>query len=355
MQNKSSRKAVTVARLLYFIVSLMTGVVLSYIANGNADYTWVGLITGALIGALFIYVEKLTKEFTVRGFSTATFGLCIGLFCAWLLRSVNLPQLFINALILQDNEISASVLDSITLGFNLILFSALGYLGTVLALRTNQDEFAFVIPFIRFRQENIKGRPIVCSMDILIDGRLIDLIKAGFINKHVILPHFIVDELQALSHSPSPTKKLQAQRGLDTLGKLRQTNGMNVTLYNFDTDLKDETHEHQTILTCQQTNSRLLTSDENLTQVAQLEDVTVLNLKSLSEAMKPQVEVGQSMELAIVRTGKEEHQGVGYLPDGTMIVVNNAVKLIGSNQHITVISTIHTSAGLMVFAELNAD
>ncbi len=356
MYPSSTRRAVTVARLLYLIISIVASVMITFLVNNSkTDHIWLGIVIGTAIGAAFIYIESLAKQFSIRGFSTATFGLCIGLFCAWLLQSVNLPALLINLLASDFFKIDRSEIDlpSIRLGFDFILFSSLGYLGTVLALRTNQDDFSIVIPFIRFRQENLKGRPVVCSLDALIDGRLPELIQSGFVNQNVILPQFVADELQALASSPSSTKNLQGQRGLDTLDKLRKSQDSSLTIHKFDTEQKNESHDSQTMLTCKQLDSRLLTCDDNLTEIAKLQDVKVLNLKTLAEAMKPRVEVGQRLSIAIVRTGKEEHQGVGYLPDGTMIVVNNGVKLIGSSQDVTVISTIQTTAGLMVFTELD--
>lgn len=346
----------TVARLLYLIFSILMGVVFAYLLdNGEGKYAWIGLFLGILIGTFFIYVESLAKQFSIRGFSTATFGLCIGLFCAWLLQTVRVPEILVQALALHKIQIEGQPLavGVIVLGFNFVLFSALGYLGTVLALRTNQDDFAIVIPFIRFQQQDIKGRPVVCSTDILIDGRISKLVESQFVNPHIILPPFVMDELQMLASSSSSTKSSQGQRGLVTLDILKKTPTVSITNHQFDTDRKSENHDTQVFLTCKQLDCRLLSCNDKLSQLAKIQDVDVMDLNVLAEAMRPEVDIGQRLNLAIVKPGKEDHQGVGYLPDGTMIVVNNASKLLGTNQNVTVISTIQTSAGVMVFSELD--
>lgn len=353
MLPNSSRRAITLARLIYFIISLLSGIVLAYIVSeGKNEYAWIGLIAGALIGSFFILVESLSEKFSIRGFSTATFGLCIGLFCAWLLSSVKLPELFVGAF-LTGGENDTINLYAIVQGINIILYSALGYIGVTLALRTNQDDFAFVIPFIRFRQEHNKGRPVVCSLDVLFDGRLPGLIESGFVNRRIIIPSFFIHELNELNSSDQLSNTLKGQRGLKTLEKLQNNPTVEINIHALDsTQYEHENQDDLTLITCKQLHSRLLTTNSQLSQLAKLQNIHVLDLKVLIAAMKPKVEVGQQFALNIARAGKEDHQGVGFLLDGTMIVVNNASNLIGTSQDITVISSIQTSAGLMIFAEL---
>ena len=352
----TTKKSVMVARLIYLTFSILMGVIFAYLLDdGKGKYAWLGLILGVSVGSFFIYVESLSKQFSIRGFSTATFGLCIGLFCAWLLQTVRVPEIFVQALALHKLPVNGEAMDVgvIILGFNFILFSSLGYLGTVLALRTNQDDFSIVIPFIRFQQQDIKGRPIVCSTDILIDGRLPKLIQSTFINSHIILPPFVMDQLQLLANAPSSIKSSQGQRGLATLNLLRNDSTVSITSHKFDTSKKGDSHDTQTILTCRQLDCRLLTCDENLSQLAKIQDIKVLDLKDLTEAMRHEVYVGQRLQLTLTKPGKEDHQTIGFLPDGTMIVVNNSDHLLGSSQYVTVISTLPTSAGVMVFSELD--
>jgi len=358
MEYHSHRRAVHVARLLYLIICIIIGLLVALlIDDGEGNFVFLGVIIGLLVGGFFILVESLAKDFSVRGFSTATFGLCIGLFCAWLLQTVNLPGFIGNVISFFDIKIGDKKLDLTALaqGFNFFMFSSLAYVGVVLALRTNQDDFAIVIPFIRFRQESQKARPLVCSVDILVDGRVTNLIESGFLSSHLIFPPFVVEELQALANSPTDVKNLQGKRGLDTMQKLKDNPNISISTHKFEVSHAAEAHDAQTILTCQQIDSRLLTCDENLAQVATVQGINVLNLKNLSQAMKPKIEVGQRLHIAITKTGKEDHQGVGYLPDGTMIVINEGGKLVGTSKDVIVVSSIQTSAGLMVFTEISPE
>lgn len=333
--------------MLYLLVCELAGSALAYQSIGT-EHMWVGTITGLLIGTFFIMVENLMKQFSIRGLSTAVTGLLIGLFCAWLLTSVKMAELctatFDNIIVQPDDFI---------LTFNVCLYATFGFLGTVLALRSNPDDFALIIPYVRFRQEAQTGRPLLLDTDVITDGRLPSLMNSGFLENNLIIPRFVLEELQIMSNSPSPGRRQRGQRGLDCLENLRSSQRTSVTIHDSTNMGSDDSHDATLMRVCRMLNAKLLTTDENRSKVAKLQQVTALNINDLTEALKPKVAVGAQLTLPIVRTGKDEHQGVGYLPDGTMIVVNNASGKIGSTQEVTVISTINTSAGVMVFAEID--
>jgi len=345
--SKSTNKAVLVARLVYLLVCELAGIGFAHQAIGPDKVIW-GVIGGAVVAGFFIYVDSLMKQFTLRGFSTATFGLLIGLFCAWLLSTVKLTAILEASL----GDTLGKMIPFIDVAFNIILFASLGFLGTVLALRSSQNDFAFIIPYIRFREESSRGRPVVVSMDVITDGRLAALVDAGFINRRIVIPSFVVQELQVLAKSPAPTAQRQGERGLSCLEELQSNPANQVTLHDEEGEANGHTNEALTIETCRLLNTRLLTTDDNLTKAARMQNIEVLNLNTLTTALRQKVEIGQKLSLAIVKPGKEDHQGVGFLPDGTMIVVNQAAKKIGATLDVTVISTIQTSAGVMVFAEI---
>ena len=333
--------------MLYLLVCELAGSALAFQNLGPAKM-WIGITAGLLVGAFFIMVESLMKQFSIRGFSTATFGLVIGIFCAWLINTVRIPELFtvtFSGLIKNPEDFALS--------FNVCTYATLGFLGTVIALRSNQDDFALIIPYVRFRQEAQKGRPLLIDTDVITDGRLSSLMNSGFLEHNLIIPRFVLDELQIMSNSPSPGRRQRGQRGLDCLEDLQSSQRTRVNIHDAVPASPDDTHDAILMQIARVLNAKLLTTDNNLSKVARLQEVTVLNINDLAEALKPKVSVGAHLNLAIVRTGKDEHQGVGYLPDGTMIVVNNAVTKIGTTQDVTVISTINTSAGVMVFAEMD--
>lgn len=332
--------------MLYLLVCEVSGSALAFQSLGP-EHLWIGVTGGLTIGLFFIFLESMMKQFSIRGLSYATFGLLIGLFCAWLLTSVKLANL-----IAVSFHSFIKRPDDFILAFNVILFSSLGFIGVVLALRSNREDFAFIIPYVRFRQDAQHGQPILLDSEAITDGRIPALLRSGFLENNLIIPRFILDEIQSMATSPSPGRRLCGQRGLNCLSELQTTPHIRVTIH----DTSEPTAQPQDsslIQLCRLLNAKLLSTDPNLCKIAKLQNIHTLNINDLTEALKPQVAVGSKLHLAIVRTGKEDHQGIGYLPDGTMIVVNNAVDKIGSTQDVTVISTIHTSAGLMVFSEID--
>ncbi len=349
MKKLTSNTSLNIARILYLIVCLLAGMAIAHELI-SPEKIWIGVVSGFFIGMFFIFVENLTKTYTIRGFSTGTFGLLIGIFCAWLLTRVGIPELIstvFDPFITNDS--------GFRIAFNTILFSSLGFLGTVIALRSAHDDFAVIIPYVRFRSDVRKGRPLLLDSDVITDGRIVKVMDSNFLEKNVVIPRFVLEELQIMSNSPSPGRSQRGQKGLDCLEKLRSSRDIKVTVHDSTAQSSDDSHDAHLLQICQILNAQILTTDNNLTKVARLQNVDILNLNDMNEALKPQVDVGTTVQLPIVRTGKEEHQGVGYLPDGTMIVVNNAVSKIGTTQSVSVISTINTSAGMMIFADISSD
>jgi uncharacterized protein YacL len=181
---------------------------------------------------------------------------------------------------------------------------------------------------------------------------VIGILHSGFLHGRLVVPRFVLDELQAMADSGSNGTRQRGQRGLDCLERMQKDPDIQVSVHDTRNAQDAETLNSRLIETTRMLGARLMTVDENLTKVAKLQGVDVLNIHELDEALKPAVALGQRIRLALVRTGKEDHQGVGYLPDGTMIVVNHAVSKIGSTAEVIVVSTLQTASGTMVFGEL---
>jgi uncharacterized protein YacL len=186
----------------------------------------------------------------------------------------------------------------------------------------------------------------------VIDGRVIGILHSGFLHGRLVVPRFVLDELQAMAGSTVNATRQRGQRGLDCLERMQKDPQIQVSVHDTRTAQDAEAPNARIIETTRMLGARLMTADENLTKVAKLQGVDVLNLHELDEALKPTVALGQRIRIALVRTGKEDHQGVGYLPDGTMIVVNHAVAKIGGTAEVIVVSTLQTASGMMVFGEL---
>jgi len=353
----SSTPSVNIARLTYLLVCEATGVAIALSTQSTLNISvGAGLLGGLAVAAFFIWVETLIKGFTLRGFSTATFGLGVGLLCAWLLTRIEFTNL-IERIIPENPESPETrelLVSSLQLAINVALYSSLGFLGAVLALRSNHDDFAFIIPYIRFRQDASTGQPVILDPEVVIDGRLPGIVRSGFLHGRLVVPRFVLEELQLMATSTTNSLRLRGQRGLDALDAMKKSNDIQITVDDSRPSRKDEKLPNRLIETARLLGARLMTGDENLAKVARLQGLQILNIDELDQALKPPAAVGDKVRIALVRNGKEEHQAVGYLPDGTMIVVNNGASKIGSTVEVTVVSTLQTSAGTMVFSELVA-
>lgn len=354
----ASPPSVNIARLTYLLVCEAAGVAIALSTKGTMFEVPLsfGIIGGLGVAGLFIWIETLMKGFTLRGFSTATFGLGVGLLCAWLLTRVQISNLLEIAFRdqLESRENSEVLLNALRLAIDVTLFASLGFLGAVLSLRGNRDDFAFIIPYVRFRQDASTGQPVVLDPDTVIDGRVPAILRSGFLHGRLIVPRFVLDELQAMADSNANGSRQRGQRGLDCLDAMQKAADIQITIHDGRNSTESETLNARLIECARLLSARLMTTDENLAKVARLQGVDVLSIQELDDALKPTVAVGQRLRIALVRAGKEEHQGLGYLPDGTMIVVNHAVAKIGSTVDALVVSTLQTASGTMVFAELHS-
>jgi uncharacterized protein YacL len=347
---RPSPASVNVARLTYLVVCELAGLAIAL--SNPLIPLWAGLFGGLIVGGFFIVVERLMRDSTLRGFSTATFGVAVGLICAFLLNRVGISELVKLAVTPLNSE---DLGESLALALNVAIYASLAFLGAVLALRSNQEDFSFIIPYVRFRQDATSGQPLLLDGEVIMDGRLPALMSAGFLTGRLLIPQFVLEELQVMANSPSAGKRQRGQRGLEILELLQKNPAVPISIQDSRGMAEDDSFQGRLVQTAKLLSARIITTDENLTKVAHLQGADVMNLNDLADALKPSVVVGESVRLALVRAGKDDHQAVGYMPDGTMIVVNHSINKIGTTQDVTVISKLQTSAGQMVFAELNSN
>lgn len=356
----TTHPSVNVARLTYLLVCEAAGVAIAMSTKGTLDISiGTGLLGGLAVAGFFIWVETLMKGFTLRGFSTASFGLGVGLFCAWLLTRVEISNLLDTAFrdrLPDGTDLTPMEVDmlvnALRSAIDVTLYASLGFLGAVLALRSNRDDFAFIIPYVRFRQDSSSGQPVVLDSEAVMDGRVLRISRSGFLHGRLIVPRFVLDELQKLADSGNNGDKQRAQRGLDSLEQMQKAPDIQISIHDSLVSGGPDSMNTQLIETTRILNARLMTVDENLAKVAKIQGVDVLSIHELDDALKPTIAVGERIRIALVRPGKEDHQAVGYLPDGTMIVANHAVTKIGSTADVIVVSTLNTNSGTMVFGEL---
>ncbi len=339
--------SVNVARLTYLLVCELAGVAIALSTRGGEAEVpvWIGVIGGLVVAGFFILVESLMKGFTLRGFSNATFGLLVGLFCAWLLTRVGVAQL---VAVSMDEQTA----DAVKLAVGVTMYASFGFLGAVLALRSSHNDFAFIIPYVRFRQDAVTGQPVVLDPETIADGRVAGVVCSGFLAGRLVVPNFVLDELQSMATDQAQAVRNRGERGLAHLEEMRSDPQLEVTVHDSSDVAGGESIDNRLIRTAVLLGARLMTAEENLSKVARLRGVDVLNLGDLGDALRPAVEIGEKIRIPLVRTGKDEDQAIGYLPDGGMIVVNRAAAFIGTSRDVRVISTLQTSGGRMVFAEL---
>lgn len=350
-----NKTSVNIARLVYLLVCQAAGVAIALSTTGTEIEVTVttGLLVGLGVGAIFIGIERLMEGFSLRGFSTGAFGLGVGLFCAWLLTRVGISDLLELALRheTQDSVDGAALIGSLKLAFDITLFASLGFIGTALALQSNRDDFAFIIPYVRFREDASSGQPFVIDAETIMDGRILGLLSSGFLTGRMIIAQDLLEEIQTLANQGANGTRQRAQRGLENLEKMRSSPDIQISIHDAKRIQDGKASDNILISTAKFYGARLLTLDESLSKVARLQGLSVLNLNDLDLALRPFVAIGERLRVALVRPGKEEHQAVAYLQDGTMIVVNHAAEMMGKSVEIVVVTSLQTASGTLIFAE----
>ena len=306
----------------------------------NRSHTEIlGMMIGFGFGGLLIAVDEMLMGFSLRAFSATTFGLLLGTCVAML---VDRSGLFVNA----DDKSHWLIQLGLFLGF--------GYIGIVLAMRSNKEDFSLIIPYVRFSPQNKPDNLLLLDTSVIIDGRIADLIEAKFIEGLVIVPRFVLLELQQIADSADEVKRARGRRGFEMLNRLQHNTKLEVRIH--DGDFPEEKGvDAKLVRLARNLNAKLFTNDFNLAKVAGLQSVTCVNLNEISHLMKAALIPGEIIQLKVVREGRDKGQGIGYLPDGTMIIVNNGQEHVGQTVSAHVISTVQTGAGVLVFAEVKTE
>lgn len=235
------------------------------------------------------------------------------------------------------------------LALRIITWVILTYLSVAVILQT-KDNFRFVIPYVEFYRQTRGERPILLDTSAIIDARVADLAETHIIEDTLVVPSFILAELQAIADSSVRMRRLRGRRGLDTLARLKQLEGVDVKF--LEVEDTGEPADQRLVKLAKSLDGRVITTDFNLNKASRLQGVEVININDVANALKPAVIPGEGLSVSIIKQGEEDKQGVGYLDDGTMVVVEGGKSHIGKNIDITVTSVLQTSAGRMIFGKL---
>jgi uncharacterized protein YacL len=319
------------ARLLFILGSMVIGYQAMALNNSGV----IGMAIGGLAALLMIVLELGLRKVSVSGLSSAVFGLILGLIMAKLVGDA-----------FSLAAMDAGMLSRIRVGLTLVFC----YLGMVMALR-GKDEFNIIIPYVRLRRQDQGSDIILLDTSAIIDGRIVDICKTRFIGGRMVIPKFVLRELQQIADSTDPIKRQRGRRGLEILNNLQKEPGMEITIN--EEDFADMTEvDAKLVRLAKLMDAKILTVYFNLNRVASIQGIKVLNINELSNALKPVVFPGEEMRLKLVKEGKEHNQAIGYLDDGTMVVVEDARKLLGQEVRVSVTSVLQTQAGRMIFTKL---
>ena len=322
-------------RFFFVLLSAMVGYqIVTPIWSGSSSGT-VGALLGAGLACAVIGLEWMLKKVSTRGLSATVFGLLFGLAMARLLiiTTVDLVPVGPGA----ANSVKAAIV---------VIFC---YLGMVIALR-GRDEFNVIIPYIRFTRQDQREELVILDTSVIIDGRIADICQTKFIEGRFSIPRFVLKELQQIADSQDPIKRNRGRRGLDVLARIQKIPHIEVKIHEEEfPDTKEV--DAKLVKLAKLLGGKILTNDFNLNKVAELQGVRVLNINELANALKPVVLPGELLEARVIKEGKEYNQGVAYLDDGTMVVVEQGRNLIGQTVRVLVTSVLQTAAGRMIFAK----
>ena len=319
----------SLVRLFFVVASSYIG----YNVGLQADAGAIGFGIGIGFSLVIIILESLMRRVSLRGLSSMVFGLILGLIMAKIVSDA------FNLFPMEDS------MRSIT---KIILTLSFCYLGMTLGL-SGRDEFNIIIPYVKLKRQDEVAGIIIVDTSAIIDGRIVDICKTNFIDAKLVIPRFVLRELQTIADSADSIKRQRGRRGLDILHVLQRE--FNIVIQDEDFPEIQEV-DSKLVKLAKLVDAKVFTVDYNLNRVAELQGVKILNINELSNALKAVVLPGEYLEIKIIKEGKEYNQGVGYLEDGTMIVVEDGRKVIGHTLRVSVTSVLQTQAGRMIFAKV---
>ncbi len=338
-------------RIIFFTVVLavlFANVSSKAISGSEEEANFWPVVCSGLGMAIFVFLLDI---FTPKKKLTALAGVFFGLLVGLLISGVLAPVV----VMLNDSFKSGEaglINDEAVAAIKWMLGICICYLTISIVMRT-KDDVRFVIPYVEFAKQTKGMRPLILDTSAIIDGRIADLCQSKLFDAPVVVPRFVLNELQLIADSADKLKRNRGRRGLDILNKMQSNSVIEVEI---DDSMIPEVEEvkgvdQKLVMFSKACNGRLATTDYNLSKVAQVRKVDVVNINDLANSLKVIALPGETMEVKIIKAGEEIEQGIGYLDDGTMVVVEGARNKIGRQLLISITSSLQTSAGKMIFGK----
>jgi len=324
---------------ILFIILCFAGSCIYWI--NHPDLSREGILVVFAMGVIFgistVALDYLLEGFSLKGLSAVVIGLGLGAMVAYLITVSPFVKVF------EEHDLFA---------IKSCLYVFFMYVGTMIALR-NREELSMVIPYVRFSNQSSVSESLILDISSLIDGRIATICQSRFITYMLLVPKFVLEELHANLNSEDMQKQLKGRKGVETFNKLKNMSYIEMKVLDSELSEGQEVNAKVVFLAKAQ-NSKVLTTDYNLAKLAECSNIECLNINVLKKALNPEVAVGQYLDVDLVKAGKEPHQGVGYLSDGSMVVVNEAFDFIGKTVAAEVISILPSAGGKMIFARIHA-
>ncbi len=332
---------VNILRVVFLLT--MAAVAMSYAESGDERlraYALFILLAAIGVALAALVIDIFIPQKSLAALSGAFFGLLVGLIIAY-----GISQVF--DLVLDITDPGWRYWKGLTQTIKVFIGIVCCYLAVSFILQT-KDDIRFVIPYVEFAKQTKGARPMVLDTSVIVDGRFADICNTGIIDCPIIVPRFVLTELQAVADSSDRLKRNRGRRGLDILHRLQTNDQLDVQFLDSRAEA-DRPVDERLVLLAKKLDGQVVTNDYNLNKVAQIHGVRVININDLANALKPIFLPGEKISVKVIKPGEEAGQGIGYLEDGTMVVVEAGRDKIGETVAISVTSVLQTSAGRMVF------
>jgi uncharacterized protein YacL len=311
-------------------------------AEDSANF-WAIVWSGMGMAVFVLFLDILTPKKKLGAMAGVFFALLVGL----LISGVLAPVVDMIA-----GSYKFDLTDEAVFAIKWMMSICICYLTISIVMRT-KDDVRFVVPYVEFAKQSKGARPLILDTSAIIDGRVADLCESKLFDAPVVVPRFVLNELQLIADSADKLKRTRGRRGLDILHEMQSSSVVDVEINDLIVPEVEEVKgvDQKLMMFSKSCDGRVVTTDYNLTKVAQVREVDVININDLASTLKTVALPGETMDVKIIKPGEEAEQGIGYLPDGTMVVVEGARDKIGRDLAISITSSLQTSAGKMIFGK----